>query len=114
VLRTAVHLTRIVVRPRAGSTARIGHADGEAAALRRDPVGSGEGPEVRVERPVLLHDHHYVADAVDAAPMRHAYRVRHDAHLAGDARPATAREGYERDDRGGHTGAHGDDLETRC
>ena len=49
---------------------RVGHADGGLTALHRDPVGARVDAEVRVERPVLLHDDDHVLDLVYALQGR--------------------------------------------
>ena len=43
----------------------VGIADGRHPVLHGDPVGARIGAEVGVERAVLLHDDHDVADLVD-------------------------------------------------
>ena len=65
-VRTAlVAVERVVVGPLADVPPRIGNADRRLARLHRDPVGAGVRAEVGVERAVLLHDDHDVADLVD-------------------------------------------------
>jgi len=59
----------VVVGTLAGVQSRIGDANRRRAVLHRDPVGAGVRPEVGVERAVLLHDDHDVADLVD--PVTH-------------------------------------------
>jgi hypothetical protein len=49
------------------SEARIREAGGRSRSLPRDAVRAWEGPEVVVERAVLLHDDDHVLDRVDAA-----------------------------------------------
>ena len=72
VVRTApVDQRRVVVRAHASADAGNGHAHGRHAATHRDPVGAGEGAEVIVERPVLLHHDDHVADLVDAIGAVH-------------------------------------------
>ena len=44
---------------------RVRHADGRLAVPHRDTPRARIGPEVAVERAVLLHDDHHVADLVD-------------------------------------------------
>jgi len=63
---SAVHQVRIVVRLVAAFGARVGCAHGELAVPGGDAVGTRIGTEERVERPVLLHDDHHVADLADA------------------------------------------------
>ena len=61
----AVAVARIVERVEADPGARIRRADGEMAVVPWQPVRSRVSAEVRVEGPVLLHDHDDVADLVD-------------------------------------------------
>jgi hypothetical protein len=107
VLRPAVDLLGVVVRVGAAAAARVVHAGGEAAVPGRQPVRSGERAEVLVERPVLLHDHDDVLDAVDTARAPDdPDRARHDAQvLRGTASPA-ARQHCQRDHEGNESGAH--------
>jgi hypothetical protein len=56
-----VQIRRVVVGGHAAAVDRVRHAD-----AGWDPVGSREGPEVAVERAVLLHDDHDVPDLVDS------------------------------------------------
>ena len=66
VVRAAgVAVGRVVVRLDADVRLRVGIADRRHAVLHRDPVGAGVRAEVGVERAVLLHDDHDVADLVD-------------------------------------------------
>jgi hypothetical protein len=60
-----VPVTRVVERTVAPRRQRVRAADGRAAVSHRDAVRARVGPEVGVERPVLLHDHDDVPDAVD-------------------------------------------------
>src|SRR6185437_2619882 len=64
----AVHVGCVVVGLLA-STARHGRADRRHAVVHGDAVGTGIGPEVAVEGPVLLLDDDDVLDLVD--PRRH-------------------------------------------
>src|SRR5207245_551807 len=62
-----VDLVRVVVGLDALAGLRIGDADGDLPLrVPREAVRAGVGPEVAVERPVLLHDEHDVPDLVDA------------------------------------------------
>ena len=63
---TAVHVARIVEWSDAATDA-VRDADDGATSSEPDPVGAAEGPEVGIERPVLLHDHDDVPDLLDAA-----------------------------------------------
>ena len=66
VVRTAaVHVGVVDVRVDARAGLRVGHAHGRLTVAHRDAVGTRERAEVRVERPVLLHDHDDVLDLVD-------------------------------------------------
>jgi hypothetical protein len=86
VLRAAVHLAGVVVRVLAAAGPRIVDADREVPVLRGDPIGAGEGAEVRVERAVLLHDHHHVPDPVDPVVLAQPeWRRAHDARVGRDA-----------------------------
>src|SRR5829696_10012272 len=91
----------------AGAGPGVVHAGGEAAVPRREPTRAGERPKVRVERPVLLHDHDDVPDPVDALRPPNPHRARDGAHLLRDTSPSTAREDCQRDHHGDQTGAHG-------
>ena len=74
--RRAFHVVRpaqiVVVGVVEGADTLMGpgvrDAHGGDAVLHRDAVGPGVGPEVGVERPVLLHDHDDVVDLHD--PLR--------------------------------------------
>src|SRR5215813_6456425 len=54
------------VRLDAGARHRVRDAHGGHAMVHRDPGRARVGPEVGVERPVLLHDHDHVLDLVNA------------------------------------------------
>ncbi len=72
----AVHVGPVAIR--AGAPARrIRHADRRHPVAHRDAVRPGIGPEVGVERPVLLHHDDHVLDLVDAR-----------RHHVGTGRPA--------------------------
>ena len=89
VVRAAgVHLVRVVVGEDAASARGSGTQTVEVGRSRREPVGAGERAEVRVERPVLLHDHHDVLDPVDPVVAGEPDRQR--AHDAGAGRPGRA------------------------
>ena len=62
----AIDVADVVVGHLAETGLRIRHADVGAPVVHRDPVRAGEGPEVGIERAVLLHDHDDVLDLVDA------------------------------------------------
>jgi hypothetical protein len=61
----AIAVVRIVERAHAAALTRIGNADARNAVRHRNAVGAGEGAEVRIEGPVLLHDDDDVADFMD-------------------------------------------------
>src|ERR1700727_616692 len=61
----AIDQRRVVVRAHAAARAHVHRAHGRHAVAARDAVGAREGPEVAVERTVLLHDHDEVLDLVD-------------------------------------------------
>ena len=61
----AVDERRVVERAVAPAGQRVGQAHGEVAVAGGDPVRARIRAEVRVERAVLLDDHHHVADLVD-------------------------------------------------
>ncbi len=85
----------IVERRDAPADLWVGDAHGRPSVLHGDAIGAGIGPEVRVERPVLLHDHDHVSDRVDAA------------HRFGPALKMTlghGRAGPGHDGEGGHEG----------
>src|SRR5439155_24429852 len=84
----------IVVGRHTPTALGIGHAHRRHSVSHRDAGRAREGPEVAVERAVLLHDHDYVLDGVDrdratagrtgTAPGRH-----NDEHPGGDRRGPT-------------------------
>jgi len=71
---TAVDQRGVVVRAHATGDAGDRDADGRDTVAHRDPVGSGEGPEIVVERAVLLHHHDHVLDLRDAVGAVHGGR----------------------------------------
>ena len=60
-----VQVGKVVERPHAPASLRIGQADGRHTVPHRNPVGSRISPEVAVKGPVLLHDHHDMLDLVN-------------------------------------------------
>ena len=108
VLRSAVHLAGVVVRVLAVAAARIAQAHAELPTPGGDPVGAREGAEVRVERAVLLHDHHHVPDPVDPVVQTDLERRRaHDARVRREAGPAAAGEYQQRNHHGDEAWSHG-------
>jgi hypothetical protein len=69
-----VAVARVVERAVAPLRERVRDADGGDAVPHRDPVRARIRAEVRVERPVLLHDHDHVPDLVDAGRRRPGMR----------------------------------------
>jgi hypothetical protein len=86
-----VHEGRIVERTDAATDLRVGDAHGRAAVSHRDPIGAGERTEVRIERPVLLHDDDDVLDLVDAGEARSGHGVMPIAAHAPATSSTTAR-----------------------
>jgi hypothetical protein len=89
----AVDIERVVVRTHAPAV-RIGYTH-----VRRQPVGPGKRSEVRVEGPVLLHDHDHVLNRVNTlrcprdgrcrARMTRRNRRDRDHHGRGKPQPAS-------------------------
>src|SRR4029077_10375899 len=70
-VRTAAVVVDVVgVRALTPPVLRIGYARGGFAVRHREPVGTRKGPEVAVERSVLLHDHDDMPDLVNSGERR--------------------------------------------
>ena len=82
-----VGVVRIVRRSDAVAQSRDRKASGRPAAPPRDAIRSRERAEVVIERPVLLHDDHHVADLVDAARRPRRRRPSPEQHGSGDRQP---------------------------
>jgi hypothetical protein len=71
-----VRRVRVVVGSAAATGRGVGNTDAESPVLPRDPVRSGVGAEVVVERSVLLHDDDDVLDLPDRRRQRRRARAR--------------------------------------
>ena len=108
----AVDERRVVERAVTASGCGVGQADREVPVAGGNPVGARIRAEVRVERAVLLDDHHHVADLVDA-DLGNVHRVRlwrrardARARLARDARARLARDAAAGERRRRAAGEH--------
>ena len=104
-----IYQRRVVERAVARAGQRVGQAHGEVAIAGRDSIRARVRAEVRVERAVLLNDHHHVADLVDPH-VRRAHRGKHGSRrLRGAGRVLTRFTGDpaagERQRGGGQTAA---------
>jgi hypothetical protein len=118
-----VPVTRVVERTVAPRRQRVPAADGRAAVSHRDAVRARVGPEVGVERPVLLHDHDDVPDLVDAGARRRCVNRSQSSARASrlGRRPGMPRDepdqgrckSAEQEDGGPSHGRMGDDARMR-